>query len=311
MRRLPAWAAGLALVAGASLAAEAPPVVDAITWVVSNTMAVPDGDKMRRPADELTQWLQARLPGVGLKPVVANAERSWALIREQQQACHAGAARTPERERQAYFTNTWLVPPPQLIVRLDRRAALPVDARGAVDLEALLRDASQRGVVTQGRSYGTALDAMLGAAPATAQLQRVFGGDYGSNLLPMLIQGRADYTLDYPNTLVAFASRHAGDSQLSSRPAGESQPPSRAPGEQLAALPIKGASDPVISGIACPRTPWGQAAIRLLDTALGTPEGAAMLRDTLRVSLPLDTQQAYREVWDAFFKRRARPTPGL
>lgn len=77
------YAAGLALVAmaGASRAAEAPPVVDAITWLISNTMAVSDGEQMRRPADELTQWLQARLPGVALKPVVANAERSWALIR--------------------------------------------------------------------------------------------------------------------------------------------------------------------------------------------------------------------------------------
>ncbi|WP_157275300.1 hypothetical protein [Pelomonas sp. Root1444] len=285
--------AGLALAAaaGAAQAAE-PPVVTSITWVVSNTMAVPDGDRMRRPADELTQWLQGRLPGVVFKPVVANAERSWSLIREHKRACHAGAARTPERERLAYFTNTWLVPPPQLIVRHERQGDLPLDGQGAVDLPALLGDASLRGVVSQGRSYGPALDAMLGASPANPLLQRVFGGDYGSNLLPMLMQDRADYTLDYPNTLVALASRPAADTPL-------------------AALPVKGASDPVISGVACPRTPWGRAAIHLIDMALGTPEGAAMLRDTLRISLPSDTQLAYRDAWDAFFKLRARPTPGL
>jgi uncharacterized protein (TIGR02285 family) len=288
-----AWAASLAVaVAGQSPAAEAPPAVRSITWLVSNTMAVPDGERMRRPADELTQWLQARLPGVVFKPVVANAERSWALIREKKQACHAGAAHTPERERLAYFTHTWLVPPPQLIVRQDRRDALPLDANGAVDLEALLGDVALRGVVSHGRSYGSTLDALLGVVPASRQLQSVYGGDYGSNLLPMLNQGRADYTLDYPNTLVALATHGPGD-------------------VQLAALPIKGASEPVISGIACPRTPWGLAAIRLIDAALGTPEGAAMLRDTLRVSLPTDTQRAYREAWDVFFKQRARPTPGL
>ncbi|HEY8877626.1 MAG TPA: hypothetical protein VIN03_08700 [Roseateles sp.] len=285
-------ALGLALLAtaGAVRAAEAPPRVDAITWLVSNTLAVPDGERTRRPADELTQWLQAHLPGVTLKPTAANAERSWALIRQRQRVCHAGAARTPERERLAVFTNTWLVPPPQLIVRQDRRDALPVDAQGAVDLAALLGGASLRGIVTQGRSYGPALDALLGAAPASPQLQHVFGGDYGSQLLTMLTQGRADYTIDYPNVLVA--SRSAVDGAL-------------------AALPIQGAGEAVVSGIACPRTPWGQAAIRLIDTALGTPEGAAMLRDTLRVSLPLDTQQVYRDAWDAFFKQRARPTPGL
>lgn len=289
VRLLPAGA--LALAAGASPAAP-PPAVEAITWLVSNTMAVPDGDTLRRPADELTQWLQARLPEVAIKPMVANAERSWALIREQQPVCHAGAARTPEREKLAYFTNTWLVPPPQLIVRQDRRAGLPVDAAGAVDLEALLADASLRGVLPQGRSYGPALDALLAAQPAAPQLQRVFGGDYGSHLLHLVSQGRADYTLDYPNMLVTLASRADGDMQL-------------------VALPVKGASDPVVSGVACPRTAWGRAAIRLVDKALGTPEGAALLRDTLRVSLPPDTQRAYRDAWDAFFKRRARPTPGL
>jgi len=287
------WVLGLALLATAGAnraAAGSAPRVDSITWLVSNTMAVPDGDQVRHPADELAQWLQAHLPGVRLKPTVANAERSWTLIRQRQPVCHAGAARTPERERLAVFTNTWLVPPPQLIVRQDRRDALPLDAHGAVDLAALLADASLRGILTQGRSYGPALDALLAAPSASPQLQHVFGGDYGSQLLTMLIQGRADYTLDYPNVLVA--SRASVDGQL-------------------VVLPIKGAGEAVISGIACPRTPWGQAAIRLIDTALGTPEGAAMLRDTLRISLPVDTQRAYREAWDAFFLQRARPTPGL
>jgi uncharacterized protein (TIGR02285 family) len=285
-----ALALALLAMAGASMATEAPPKVGAITWLVSNTMAVPDGEQLRRPADELTQWLQAHLPGVVLQPTVANAERSWVLIRQRQRVCHAGAARTPERERLAVFTNTWLVPPPQLIVRHDRRDALPLDAQGAVDLRALLADGGLHGILTQGRSYGPALDALLRDAPAGPQLQHVFGGDYGSQLLTMVAQGRADYTIDYPNVLVAH--RAAADGAL-------------------AALPIQGASEAVVSGIACPRTPWGRAAIRLIDDALGTPEGADMLRDTLRISLPPETQQAYRAAWDDFFRQRARPTPGL
>ena len=36
-----------------------------------------------------------------------------------------------------------------------------------------------------------------------------------------------------------------------------------------------------------------------------------LLRDTLSISLPPDTQRAYRDAWDGFFKQRARPTPGL
>lgn len=295
MRAVRIASAGLALavLTSTSPAAESPRV-DTITWIVSNTQAVPDGERRRRPADELLQWLQARLPGVAFKPVVANAERSWALIREQQQACHAGAARTPERERVAHFTNTWLLPPPQLIVRQDRRNALPLDERGAVDLPALLRNTSLQGVVARGRSYGPTLNAMLESAPADAPLQRIAGADYGSNLLSMLVQGRVDYTIDYPDVLVTRT--------VSARAAGEAQ---------LAALPVKGAQDAIVSGIACPRTPWGQAAIRRIDSALGTPEGAALLRETLSLSSPPSTQRAYRGAWDAFFRQRARPTPGL
>jgi uncharacterized protein (TIGR02285 family) len=290
MNRL-AVALALPSLAGGAAAVE-PPQVDAIVWLVSNTIAVREGGAIRRPADELTQWLQARLPTVTFKTTPANAERSWLLIRDRRRACHAGAARTPERERLAYFTNTWLVPPPQLIVRQDRRAALPLDELGAVDLAALLADHSLQGVVSQGRSYGVALDRMLAARPPGSPLRHVFGGDYGSQVLPLLMQGRADYTLDYPNVLVADASRGPGDMPL-------------------AALPVKGAGEPIVSGIACPRTAWGRAAIRRIDAALGTPEGAAMLRDTLRLTLPPDTQAAYREAWDAFFAQRARPTPGL
>lgn len=276
------------LLAGSAHAAE--PVVDRILWLNGDTLVVRDGDRLVRPSQMISTWLQAHLPGVDLKPIVANAERAWTLVRRGENACIANAVRLPERERIAYFSAIWLMPPPQLIVRRERRDALPLDAHGAVDLQALLADTSLRGVVAHARSYGAALDALL--VPGGPALQRVTGGDFGSNLVSMLLQDRADYTVEYPNLPVALGSQREGELPL-------------------AVLPIKGATDPVPSGAACPRTPWGHAAIRLIDQALGTPEGAAMLREALRISLPADTQRAYRDAFDAYFQRRARPTPGL
>lgn len=275
------------LLAGAARCAE--PVVDSIVWLNSDTLFVRDGDSVVRPSEMIATWLQAHLAGVELKPAVANAERSWSLIRQGEKACIANAVRLPERERLAYFTTIWLMPPPQLIVRRERRDALPMDGHGAVDLPALLADPALRGVVAHARSYGAALDAQLAGG---SQLRRVTGADFGSNLLPMLLQDRADYTVEYPNVLVALTSQRGGELPL-------------------VALPVHGANEPVVSGVACPRTPWGLAAIRLIDQALGTPAGATMLREALQVSLPPDTQRAYREAFDAHFQRRARPTPGL
>ncbi len=287
MRRSAATLGGLLLIAGSAVAAE--PVVDSIVWLNSDTLAKREGDNLVRPSDMIATWLQDHLGRVELKRATANAERSWALIRQGEKACIASAVRLPERERLAYFSTLWLMPPPQLVVRRERRDALPLDAQGAVILPALLADASLRGVVAQGRSYGAALDAQLASGKL---LDHVMGADFGSNLLPMLAQDRADYTFEYPNVLVALGSQRGAELPL-------------------VALPLRGLNEPVPSGVACPRTPWGHAAIRLIDRTVGTPAGAAMLRETLQMTLPPDTQRAYREAFDAHFQRRAKPTPGL
>jgi len=286
MRR--ALAASLFVLAGTAWAE--PPVVSRIVWLNGDTLAVRQGDRLVRPSAMIADWLQLHLPeGVRLELEVANADRGWAQIRQGEKACLANAVRLPERERLAYFSTIWLMPPPQLVVKQERRADLPLDSHGAVDLARLMADKSLRGVVARTRSYGAALDAQLAAG---TELGRVTSADFGSNLLPMLLQDRADYTVEYPNVLVGLASQRGGEVALD-------------------VVPIKDAGEPVPSGVACPRTPWGHAAIRLIDKTLGTPEGAAMLREALRVSLPADTQRAYREAFDAHFQRRAKPTPGL
>jgi uncharacterized protein (TIGR02285 family) len=282
-----AWLAVLLVAAPA----RAQVAVERITWLAGDTAAASVSGS--RPSDRLLDWLTARLPGITHERVIANAKRSWTLIERGEAVCHASAVRSPQREALAYFSNTWPMPPLQLIVRRERVAALPVDAAGQVDLPALLADSRLQGVAVHGRSYGTVLDAMLGPPDATLpSLRRVTAGDFGSNLVPMLLQGRADYAFEYPNALAAL---------LRTRPEVSG----------LAALPIKGAVEPVISGVACPRTPWGQAAIRRIDALLGTPEGAALLRDVLMADLPPDSRRQYREAFDSFFQRRAQPTPGL
>lgn len=286
-RALAAWA--LALLAPAALAA---PKVERITWLSGDTLAQREGGRVERPSDRMINWLSGRLPGVEHPRLVANAKRSWMLIQAGEQVCHASAVRLPERERLAHFSNTWLMPPMQLVVPQARRAELPVDGAGQVDLAALLADPQWRGLLVDGRSYGPQIDAQLAQVEGSEQLLRVTSGDFGSNILPMLLRGNADFALEFPNVLAAL-SRLQPDV------------------ERLATVPIRGAAEPVPSGVACPRTPWGRAAVRLIDRALGTPEGAAMLREGLMLQLSPDTQRQYRSQLDSFFQRRARPTPGL
>lgn len=286
-RSLAAWA--LALLAPAALAG---PPVERITWLSGDTLVQRAGSRVERPSDRMIDWLSERLGGVEHTRVVANAKRSWMLIQAGEQVSHASAVRLPERERLAHFSNTWLMPPLQLVVPLNRRAQLPVDTAGHVDLAALLADPQWRGLLVDGRSYGPQIDARLASVEAPERLQRVTSGDFGSNILPMLLRGNADLAIEYPNLLAALA-------RLQPEVA------------RLATLPIRGAAEPVPSGVACPRTPWGRAAVRLIDRELGTPEGAAMLRDGLLQQMSPDTQRQYRSQLDSFFQRRSKPTPGL
>lgn len=272
--------------------AKAPPTVDEITWLASDAAIVSTPAGLQRASDRLVDWLGMRLPQVRHKRVVANAKRSWLMIRDGQHVCHAGALRQPDRERLAYFTDIGTLPPPHLVVRRERRGALPLDARGEVDLAAVLADRAWRGALVSGRSYGATLDALLAQRAPASVIEKVSASDYGRQVLDMVRKRRVDFTIESAQDLWTMTR-------------------GRPDAADLVTVPIKGASDWVVGGVACPRNAWGHAAIALVDRALGTPEGAALLRDTLLAQLPPDTAQAHAELLDAFFRRRAKPTPGL
>lgn len=284
------WALACALATGAASAQSPAVQVTRITWLAGDTVAV--DAKGSRPSDRIIDWVAQRSPGVVHERLVANAKRSWALIQRGEQVCHASAVRSAEREALAYFTNTVAMPPLQLIVRRDRLAALPLDAEGQVDLAAVLADTRLQGLLVQGRSYGPALDALLARRPPQAAVRELAAADFGSNLMGMLQQRRVDYAIEYPIVLSAVLHQ-------------------RSDMDDLVGVPIRGTSELVVSGIACPRTPWGQAAIRLIDRTLATPQAAAMLRSSLVKEMGADDLRRYRAALDDFFRRRSQPTPGL
>lgn len=218
----------------------------------------------------------------------ANAKRSWQMIAGGERACQISAVRTPERQKIAYFTNTLLGPPMQLIARRDKVAALPRNAAGEVELERVLADATLRGALVDGRSYGSFLDARIAARPGTAAVKLYGARDFGSQLLAMLAADRADWTITFDLTLHQSADAERLTALLQS-------------------LPVAGASEPMIAGIACPRTPWGLATIRAADAAIGTPAGAQMLRESLDRWTTPEVRQHYAAQIDAFYRERARP----
>lgn len=259
-----------------------PVTVDRITWLTSDNSTV-SNPGVNGVTDRLVSYLTVWWPGVKHEVLVANTKRSWQMLEDGQQVCRANVVRTPEREKLVYFTNTQLTPPPQLVVRRDRLSRLPRNAAGEVLLPALLADVGLRGALVDGRSYGNAIDDMLAHRPAHGNVTLYSPRDFGGRMLQMISLDRADYSIDSDMALLMMGEP-----------------------KDLMTVPIRGASELVMAGIACPRTPWGWSAIQGIDRALGRPEGAATLRRGLMRWLTPETRAHYGPQLEQFYRERAR-----
>lgn len=283
-----AWMLLQALALPAS--AQAQVRVEQITWLSADPPATADSASGTGLANQLVAYMGREWPEVRHTLLQANARRSWQMIAGGEHACHASMVRTAEREKQAYFTNTLVGPPLQLIVRREKLGQLPRSAAGEVDLARLLADTQLRGALIDGRSYGAHVDRLLARRPTGNPSVSVYASsDFGSKILPMLVANRADYAIEYDIALGTLRER---------------QPEAAA----LVSQPIAGASEPVRAGIACPRTPWGLAAITGIDKAIGTPAGATMLRASIERWMTPELRHQYATRLDEFYRERARPS---
>lgn len=73
-------------------------------------------------------------------------------------------------------------------------------------------------------------------------------------------------------------------------------------------MPIQGATEAPVVGIACPRTPWGLADTQAIDQVIGTPAGAAELRRTTIGWPSSEAQQRMATPINQFYQRRALPS---
>jgi uncharacterized protein (TIGR02285 family) len=263
---------------------------DKMSWLMPDvppaSMPV-DGKPSTGIADQIVLYISAHWPDAEHQFIYANPKRTWLMIERGEQACVVAALRNAEREKLAYFVDTNLVPPLQLVVQEATLPHLPLNARGEADLEKLLADPALRGIVVERRSYGAAVDELLARRPANSRLETTSVGDYGRNVLKLVAHGRADYTLDYDYALL-YASRSEPDIG------------------KLATVPIAQNSKPMLGGIACPRNAWGLATARRIDQIVGTPEGAAaMIRAQSSWHTPASLRRYAAQI-NEFQRQRAR-----
>jgi len=281
-----------ALALCAALLASGAQARDKMSWLMPDvppaSMPV-DGKPTTGIADQIVLYISAHWPDAEHRFIYANPKRTWLMIERGEQACVVAALRNAERDKLAYFVNTNLVPPLQLVAQESTLPRLPLNAHGEADLQKLLADPVLRGIVVERRSYGAAVDDLLARRPANSRLETTSVGDYGRNVLKLVVHGRVDYTLDYDYAL-QYASK--------------SEPEVGA----LKTVPIAQNNKPMLGGIACPRNAWGMATVKRIDQIVGTPEGAAAMIKAQNSWHTPASQQRYAAQISEFQRQRAKPT---
>jgi uncharacterized protein (TIGR02285 family) len=207
-----------------------------VVWVLPDWAGFSNFNN-QQPVDglvyETLRLITGRLPEYRHGFQLGNVPRAFKDIEDGKPVCFGAALATAERDRIGYFTEMMVLPPVHLIVRTDLAETLrpqaPLSLRHTID------DPALHGVVTKGRLYGPALQALLHDRPPS-NLQLVHSPNLGANLSAMVAHKRADYTLEYPLPSLLYAT---GTSRLS-------------------ALPLKETGPSAITGIYCARTPWGR-----------------------------------------------------
>ncbi len=285
------WRRRASICAGLLLCNAAAHAADVVTWTMPDfapAILPVNGLPTKGVADQIGLYLKSQWPEVEHRFLYANIKRVWTDIGAGNKICHIGSLVTPERRRLAYFTLTHLAPPTMLIVRADTLAALPLNPDGDVKLLQLFAMPTLRGVVAEKRSFGNTIDGFIAERPQGG-MAVVPPANFAGGLLKMLAAGQIDYTIEYD---FALSYQQSQNSALQS----------------LRAVAIEGAVTMMPVGIACPRTPWGKAAIEHIDRILATKEGANAMRQANDSWSTPATLQRFRKEVDQFTAKRMAPS---
>lgn len=254
-------------------ASGAPPVV----WLSSYfpPVNIPlEGQPGNGIADKITAYVVGQWPEARHQFVQANPTRTWHMLEQGQPMCDTAALRTPEREKRAYFRDVFYAPPPQLVIRPEALEQVRLNEQGQVDPTELMNNPDLRGLIVKRRAYGPAVDKVLQQVGGRLNVEQLTTPNYGIGTLKMVLLGRADYLIEYDFTLAYAITQQA---ELA----------------RLKVLPLKGADSFVVTGFACPRTPWGLATIRKIDAILSTPAAATLIINTELAALTSATAARY------------------
>lgn len=237
---------------------------------------------------DLLSEITRRMPEYQHHLQLMNTSRSLVDLQQRNDVCIVDVQRNAERDQIGYFVGLFLNLPPQLVIRSSDLQRIS-QGHKSISLKQLLQRSDLRGGLPAGRIYGPELTALLEAAEASGQIQRIQSSGRGSNLLGMLEHGRIDYTLEYAETIQLM----------------QGSPDMRPIIQSLHLLPLQETTQPIISGIYCPRTAQGKLLVKQIDKIAGDPQVLKHFAAAMEYFAPPSTRQHYSKMYDDYLNNRA------
>ncbi|MDR7269645.1 uncharacterized protein (TIGR02285 family) [Pelomonas saccharophila] len=227
----------------------------------------------------LNKLLLPRLTHYGHQMAEVPIKRLVLALKTQPNACAFGLLKNAEREAFMLFSSPILpqLPPGVVVRRAEYEALHPfLNRDGALQLKAWLANGSGRLGVTDGRSYGAAVDELLTPLRGSARVPVVAADAPVRNLLQMVVLGRLEMAVALP-----YEARYLQEAEgMDTR--------------SLRFVPLAEQPRQLVGYAACAKGPFGAGVIRRINEVLAQSEVQATLIGYYERWLDEDSRQLAR-----------------
>jgi uncharacterized protein (TIGR02285 family) len=177
------------------------------------------------------QLLMQDVDSYRAEPVQATTERAMAMLKSETAACAGNRVKNSERLTFSYATTIphTVFPGLRLYSKTSsettRYLQQLLDQQQKISLEQLLKGDNQlHFAVGGGRSYGDQLDILLKQPQWQHKFWQRRSIDMSAGLIDMLVQGRVDLLIEYPNVMQHYLAQYSAHSELTSFSIEEAEP---------------------------------------------------------------------------------------
>jgi uncharacterized protein (TIGR02285 family) len=259
-----------------------------IKWLRSDfpPFSIPSGPYVDKgPCDLATALLIDKLDDYKNIVMLSNYKRTLSALKQQKKVGSAVLLKTPEREKFIEFSIPYIVLLPNGIVLLKSQVGKfkpYINKKGYISLEKTITESNLKAGISSGRKYSGIIDKVLKEYKNNENIYVNHKIPIIKPLLILMLKGRLDYILCYPNEARYYAK------QL-----GEN--------EKIVWLPLEGMPKHTLCYVGFPKNEWGKNIINKINPILMKHRNTPEFHNSYESWLDEVSKKRYREYAREFY----------